>query len=159
VVPWSSATRFCDETALAIDADHLTIVKPDRPGHDSMVFLATMLQQYVLGKQLVAKLETPDFQLEKDYAVLTMSDPFGKRDARLVNAGGTKLRYTLEQFPDNGLYVIPGAGPDELAPNTTRTLQFVLGFGATQSEYRFLLTSDVTAGETVVVRVSNLPAV
>src|SRR5262249_35680515 len=61
--------------------------------------------------------------------------------------------------PDSGLYVIPGAGPAELAPNTTRTLQFVLGFGATQSEYRFLLTSDVTAGQTVVVRVSNLPAV
>ncbi|HEX3527817.1 MAG TPA: hypothetical protein VH988_12200 [Thermoanaerobaculia bacterium] len=159
VVPWSSATRFCDEQALPIEADHLTIVKPDRPGHDSMVFLSTMLKQYVLGKQLVAKLETPDFQVEKDYAVLTMNDPFGKRDARLVNAGGTKLRYTLAQFPDNGLYVIPGAGPDELAPNSTRTLQFVVGYGAKDAEYRFLLTSDIPTSQTVVVRIQNLPAV
>jgi pimeloyl-ACP methyl ester carboxylesterase len=159
VVPWSSATRYCDETALAVDANHLTIANPDRPGHDSMVFLSTMLKQYVLGKQLVAKLETPDFQMEKDYALLTISDPFGRRDARLVNAGGTKLTYTLEQFPDRELYVIPGPGPDDLAPTSTRTLQFVVGYGAKDAEYRFLLTSDAPTNQKVVVRIQNLPAV
>lgn len=159
VVPWSSATRFCDEPALAIAANHLTIVKPDRSGHDSMVFLATKLKKYVLGRHLTAKLETPDFQAEEDHAVLTISDPRGKRDARLVNAGGTKLRYTLEQFPDRWLYVIPGAGPDEIPPNTTRTLQFVLGYGAKDAEYRFLLTSDAAPSQKVVVRIPNLAAV
>lgn len=159
VVPWSSATRFCDEPALAIDADHLSIVKPDRPGHDSMVFLATKLKQYVLGRQLVAKLETPDFAVEDDHALITISDPAGKRDVRLVNAGGTRLRYTLEQFPDRWLYVIPGAGPDEIPANATRTLQFVLGYGARDGEYRFLLTSDAAPSRKVVVRIPNLPAV
>lgn len=159
VVPWSSATRFCDEPALAIDADHLSIVKPDRPGHDSMVFLATKLKQYVLGRQLVAKLETPDFAVEDDHALLTISDPAGKREARLVNAGGSKLRYTLEQFPDRWLYVIPGAGPDEIPANATRTLQFVLGYGAKEGEYRFLLTSDAAPSRKVVVRIQNLPAI
>jgi hypothetical protein len=104
------------------------------------------------------KLETPDFQTEGDQAVLTMSDPFGKRDARLVNAGGSTLRYTLAQFPDRGLYVIPGIGPDQVAPKSTRTLQFVLGYGASDAEYRFVLSSDVTADRTVVIRVPDLAA-
>lgn len=159
VVPWSSATRFCDEPALAIAANHLTIVKPDRPGHDSMVFLATKLKQYVLGRHLTAKLETPDFEVEDDHAVLTISNPEGMRAARLVNAGGTTLRYTLAQFPDSGLFVGPGLGPDDIPARTTRTLQFVLIYGAKDAEYRFLLTSDAAPSQQVVVRIPNLAAV
>lgn len=159
VVPWSSATRYCDETALPVVANHLTIANPDRPGHDSMVFLSTMLKKYVVGKQLTAKLETPDFEMGKDYALLTISDPSGARDVRLVNAGGTKLTYTLEQFPERWLYVNPGTGPDEIAPNNTRKLQFIVGFGSKDAEYRFLLTSDIPTRQTVIVHIQNLPAV
>ena len=32
IVPWSSATRFCEGAPPAIEASHVTIVKPDRPG-------------------------------------------------------------------------------------------------------------------------------
>lgn len=44
VVPWTSATRFCDGTTFAVDADHLAIVKPDGPEHASMVFLSDALK-------------------------------------------------------------------------------------------------------------------
>jgi pimeloyl-ACP methyl ester carboxylesterase len=159
IVPWSSATRFCDGAASAIDADHITIVKPDRAGHDSYVVLANALESYVLGQQLVAKLETPDFQIDNGQAVLTISDPFGKRDARLVNAGGTKLSYTLKQFPDQGLFVIPGTGPAEIPANGKQVLQFVLSFGATASEYQFVLQTNVSPDLPVTVKIPDLPAV
>jgi hypothetical protein len=44
-----------------IEATHSSIVKPDRPGADAIVYLANALNDYVLGKNLEAKLETPDF--------------------------------------------------------------------------------------------------
>lgn len=156
VVPWSSATRFCDGPALAIDADHLSIVKPADKDDDALVLLVNTLNRHVLGKQLTAKLETPDFALEDSGAVLTMSDPTGKRPVRLVNAGGTKLQYTLAQFPDRGLWVIPGPGPAEIGPHQTQVLEFVLGYGATEAQYRFVLQSDVAPDQVVNVRVENL---
>jgi hypothetical protein len=47
-----------------IEATHSSIVKPDRPGADAIVYLANALNDYVLGKNLEAKLETPDFSTE-----------------------------------------------------------------------------------------------
>jgi hypothetical protein len=52
IVSNTGATRFCDSRPAAIDdADHLTIVKPDRPMHPSLVLLANSLDQYVLQAQ------------------------------------------------------------------------------------------------------------
>jgi pimeloyl-ACP methyl ester carboxylesterase len=159
IVGWSSATRFCDDSPLPIDEDHIGIVKPDRRGHDSYVLFSNALNKFVLNKSLVAKLETPDFYIDNDRAVLTISSPFGRRDVRLVNAGGTKLSYTLREFPDHSLYVAPGPGPSELGANSTQILQFVLGFGATESEYRFVLQSDAAPDLPVVVKFPDLPTI
>jgi len=159
VVPWSSATRFCDGTAVAINADHTDIVKPDRAGHDSMVVLVNALNDFALGTTVVAKLETPDFVREGDHAVFTLADLSGRSAARLVNAGGTKLRYTIGPVSDSHLFIWPDDTPKELAGNTTERLQFGLGFGATASEYRFTLTTDVSGAQPIVVRVPDLAVV
>jgi hypothetical protein len=48
IVPWASATRFCDGAPSAIgNADHIGIVKPDRAGHDSIVLLVNALNEFV----------------------------------------------------------------------------------------------------------------
>ncbi len=158
VVPWASATRFCQGTPVAVDADHLQIVKPDRPEHDSVVVLVNALNDLVIGKTLVAALETPDFVRDGDRAFFTLTNPLGS-PARLVNAGGSKLRYTIAQISDPHLFVWPGDTPKELPARTTEKLQLALGFGATASEYRFTLTSDVSAPLPVVVRVPDQAAV
>jgi pimeloyl-ACP methyl ester carboxylesterase len=50
VVPYQSATRFCSRQALAIeDADHLAVVKPDRPEHPSVVLLVNALRDHVIS--------------------------------------------------------------------------------------------------------------
>ena len=158
VVPWASATRFCQGTPVAIDADHLEIVKPDRPEHDSVVVLVNALNELVIGKALAASLETPDFTRDGDHAVFTLSNPLGSA-ARLVNAGGSGLRYTVGQISDPHLFVWPADTPKEVAARTTERLQFALGFGAAAAEYRFTLTSDVTPPLSVIVRVPDAAAV
>jgi hypothetical protein len=74
-VPWESATRFCDGAPVPIDADHLSIVKPDRAGHDAMVVLTNALDDFVLGKNVAAKLETPDFVPEGSSSKALPSSP------------------------------------------------------------------------------------
>lgn len=158
VVPWSSATRFCDGAPSAIaDADHITIVKPDRPTHDSLVLLINALNTYVVGKQLAAKLETPDFVPEGDHFTFTLLDPYGRSPARLVNSGGSKLSFTLTQISDPSLYLSPDT-PKEIPARQTQNLRIALGFGAVASEYRFVLKSDATSDQQVVVRVPDLAA-
>lgn len=53
IVPWSSATRFCDDTPVAIeDTDHSTLVKPAGPRHDSVVLLVNALHNHVLQRKV-----------------------------------------------------------------------------------------------------------
>lgn len=156
VVPWSSATRFCDGAANAItDADHLDIVKPNRPTHDSLVLLINALNTHVLGKQLSAKLETPDFVPEGDHVVFNLLDLDGS--ARLVNAGGAKLRFTLAEVSDSSLHLWPEDTPRDIPAKQTQNVRMALGFWAVASEYRFVVRTDVDLR--VVVRVPNLAAV
>lgn len=156
IVPWESATRFCDGAPVAIDADHLSIVKPDRPEHDAMVVLVNALDEFALGRTIAATLETPDFRPEGDHVVFTMSDALGRSPARLVNAGARPLRYTLGQVSDPNLFVWPDDTPKELPGKTTERVLFALGLGASASDYRVKLTSDASAPLDVLVRVPNL---
>lgn len=159
IVPWSSATRFCDGPAVAIDADHIDITKPQSKNADALVVLVNALNDLVIGEQLTAKLELPDFKESQGKLELTISDPKGKRDVRIVNAGGSELSFTLAEFPDRGLLVAPSPGPQTVEAKETHTLQFALLFGADSSEYNFKLRSDAAPEREVVVRVPDLTAV
>jgi len=159
IVPWSSATRFCEGAPLAIDANHIEIVKPDRPGHDSILVLVNALNDYVLNQSLEAKLETPDFVTESDHAVFVLHNGIGKQHARLVNAGGGPLRYTLAEVSDPALLLWPEDTPRQLAARTADRIGIALLRGSTGNEYHFILRSDVTPDQKVIVRVPDMPAV
>jgi len=157
IVPWSSATRFCDGAPSAIaNADHITIVKPDRAEHDSVVLLVNALNEHVLGASVVARLETPDFQENGNDYVYDMLDPSGRNAARLVNSGGTALNYTLAQISDNQFHLWPDDTPRQIEPHQTERLHMALGYGALAREYRFVLKTDVTPDRTVIVRVPGV---
>ena len=156
IVPWTSATRYCDGAASAVEADHIGIVKPDRLEDESVVVLVNALRQYVVGKNLTAKLETPDFIPEGDHLMFHLSDPFGKSSARLVNAGGSKLRFTLAQVSDPHLYLWPDDTPRDIPARQTELMHMALGFAATSTEYRFVLQSDASSDQPVVVRADNI---
>jgi len=157
IVQWTSSTRFCDDGGVAIEAtDHISVVKPDREAHPSNVVLVNALRKYVLP-DVAARLDTPDFVAEGDHAVFTLVDPIAKTPARLVNAGRIKLRYTLAQISPN-LYVWPDDTPRDIPGKGTEVMKIGLGFGASASEYQFLVESDAPTKERVIVRVPDIAA-
>jgi pimeloyl-ACP methyl ester carboxylesterase len=154
IVPWSSATRFCSGATPAIEANHSTIVKPDRPGADAIIYLANALNAYVIGKDLEAKLETPDFTIEGTNSVFVLTNVYGKQSARLVNAGGGPLKFTLAEI-DPGLLLWPDDTPKPIAKQSTTNIGVALSRAASKKEYPFVLRTDIEPDRHVIVRVPD----
>lgn len=154
IVDWAAGTRHCDGPALAINANHISIVKPDDANHDSFLVVQRAVKP-LLKKTFQAKLETPDFVLENGQPIVTIDNPFGKRDVRIRNSGGGVLKYSLDQWPD-GLYIWPNEGERTLLGEKTQTLQIALAYGSKRPEYQFVLRSNVSEDQPVIVRVTNL---
>ncbi|MEO8481852.1 MAG: alpha/beta fold hydrolase [Acidobacteriota bacterium] len=159
IVPWSSATRFCEGSPPAIEANHIDIVKPDRADRDSVIVVTAALKEYVLNHTLEPKLETPDFRAENGQAVIDLASALGRQRARLVNAGGASLHFTLAEISDPALFVWPDDTPKELPAQSTTDMFMALGIGAKAAEYHFVLKSDVAPDTRVTVRVPNLALV
>jgi pimeloyl-ACP methyl ester carboxylesterase len=157
IVPWTSATRFCDDAPAAIEgADHINIVKPDRAEHASVILLVNALNRYVMGKNFEARLETPDFLPDGDRVLLKMDSR--QRRARLVNSGRMKLNFTIAEISDPALYIVPEDTPKEIPGQRTQDLTVSLLHGATAQAYRFILLSDMPSRQVVEVRVPDLVA-
>jgi pimeloyl-ACP methyl ester carboxylesterase len=149
IVPWETATRFCDGNAIAIAESHITIVKPDRPQHDSFMVVQRVLRPLV-AENLAARLETPDFAAEGDVSVVTLTNYTGQQSARLVNPGRRKLNFTFADISP-GLYLWPGDTPKELNPGSPQFMFMGLALGARATEYSFKLRTDVPPPERKVI--------
>lgn len=160
IVPWSSATRFCKDVPTAIEGtDHLTIVKPDRLTHPSVVVLVNALNKYVFGSSSQPLLSTPDFQPEGDHWTYELTDPMAKNDARLINNGARKLNYTIEQISDPHLMVLPDDTPKDIPAQHSDNLKLVLMRGQLQKEYHFTLSVPPLDDRLIVVRIKDVEAV
>jgi hypothetical protein len=158
IVPWETATRFCDGNALAIAENHITIVKPDRPQHDSFMVVQRVLRPLV-AEDSTARLETPDFTPAGDVSVVTLTNYTGQQQARLVNLGRRKLTFTFAEISP-GLYLWPGDTPKELAPGPPQFMSMGLALGARDTEYSFKLRTDVPPPERkVVVKAPHVPRI
>ena len=145
VVQVMSATRFCDGTPVAIDADHLHIVKPDRASPRLGDGAGQRAQRVRARRRACAPCSRRlTSSPERDHLVFTMTDPFGRSVARLNNTGGSALRYTIGRPRTRKLFVWPDDTPRTLPAGGREQLRFGLGFGATATEYRLTLTSDVS---------------
>lgn len=160
IVPWSSATKFCKDVPTAIGStDHLTIIKPDRLAHPSMVVLVNALNKYVFGTSDQPMLTTPDFQQEGDHWTYELTDPNGRNHARLVNNGGHKLNYTIVRISDPTLMVLPEDTPKAIPARHSDDLKLVLTRGQLQKEYRFTLSVPPLDDRLIVVRIKDIEAV
>lgn len=158
IVPWETATRFCDGNAIAIAESHITIVKPDRPQHDSFMVVQRVLRPLV-AEDLAARLETPDFTPAGDVSIVTLTNYTGQQQARLVNSGRRNLTFTFAEISP-GLYLWPGDTPKELAPGPPQTMFLGLALGARDTEYSFKLRTDVSPPERkVIVKAPDLPRI
>jgi pimeloyl-ACP methyl ester carboxylesterase len=156
IVPWSSATRFCDGPGTPVSENHLGIVKPDGPDHDSVIVLVNALNANATGPQFAANLSMPDFVPQGEDYMFPLANPFGEQAARLVNSGRKAASFTFEQISP-GLHVWPNT-PAVIDGGASIDLKFGLGWGATALEYGFVLNSDAIGRKKVVVKVTNAEA-
>lgn len=155
IVPWGSATRVCAGRPLAIDnADHITLVKPDRATHPAYVFLAGELIEHVLPLQLGARLELPDFQRDRNVYLFTLASP--EENARLMNTGRGRMKYWIAEKSSKALLVSPGATPQPIKGQSTEWLTVALRVDADQTAYAFTLKSDLPSEQRVRVLVPDL---
>ena len=166
VVPWTSANFFCDEAATPIASDHIHIVKPTRPNDEAVLVLVNALNRYAVGPQYGGSLRTPEFRPEGNHAVFDLY--IGTHHpATLKNVGARSLRYDITSasdpliiIPDDPA-VFPNDPPTHLIrPQSTTALNIRLGVEALPDQnYSFVLSSDVTNDQTVMVKVANWSAV
>lgn len=161
IVPWSSAVAFCKGTPLAIeDADHISIVKPDRPEHPSVVALVNALREFVLGRAEAGFLETPDFREEDGAWVMQMVDPNGSTTVRLINKGPLSLSYTIAELSDPRLAIYPSPTPRTVPAGAPELLTVFLSRGGElKEEYRFSLSTPVMGSRVVKVRLPDRGAI
>jgi pimeloyl-ACP methyl ester carboxylesterase len=156
VVSQFSSTRFCDGARVAIGgADHLSIVKPDRQDHDSVIKLANALGE-LLGSPRDPRVEMPDFTLEGERLIYAWMDPNSQATAKLINAGPLPVRYVLGAPSSDKLMISPTNTPRVIAPGQVEELKFdLLLRGAWKDEYQFTLGTSIRPSQTVLVRVGN----
>ncbi|MFC4707029.1 esterase/lipase family protein [Paraburkholderia caffeinitolerans] len=155
VVPWNSSTRFCTEPGQAIDgANHIDIVKPDRPTHPSVVLLTTAMRRFVLPKLCCARLEMPDFTRHDDGWHFLMDS--NMKTARIMNLGSADLKYWIADKKDAALYILPDESGATLAGESSQNLKLLLMLNAKASRYTFHLKTNTDEDETIVVDVPDI---
>ncbi|ALN92539.1 alpha/beta fold hydrolase [Lysobacter gummosus] len=158
IVPWTSATRFCDEAPPGIaGADHITIVKPDRQEHESVVKLVNALRKYALPRLDATTWETPDFSPETDKWVYTLTQVNDLNHAGLINKSLTRQDYRITLPANSKLLISPEQTPRSVAPGNREDLRLVV-YGELQPEYSFGLQLASLPQRTVLVRIPNLAA-
>jgi pimeloyl-ACP methyl ester carboxylesterase len=159
IVPWGSSTRFCDGESVPIsEADHVSIAKPNRPEHDSVVLFVNAFREHVVRGYLDARLELPDFVREGSAYVFTLTNPNGKTTAHLASVGRGKVRVTLTDLSDQDLYLWHGT-PVEIPGGQREPISAALSGNALKLEkkaFRFVLKSDAAPDAVVHVRVPNV---
>jgi len=155
IVPWSSSNRFCTEPGLPIDgADHISMVKPDRPAHPSVMLLADAMRRHVMPKQFGGRLETPDFERRGDDWYFVMDS--AAKNARILNIGTADIKYWFAEKSDPALYLVPDEGPATVASNSSQNVKFLLLANAKSKQYSFHLKTSMHDDRRIIVDVPDL---
>jgi len=109
IVPWSSATRFCDGAAQAVETDHIDIVKPESRDSDSYIALSNALKAHALGP--AGATPTGAAVNITDLSVGHLQDPSAAERASKPQLGTTlRMRGSLN-LTDKTLILPPSAPP------------------------------------------------
>ena len=135
IVPWSSASRHCDEAAKAIeDSSHLTIVKPDRPTHPSVVVLVNAMNKYVFAAQRDAGIETPSFSKSGNAWAYRVMDLNHANPAVVINRGPRQVHYDVVNVSP-GIWVDPK--DSDISATGKAQLDILIMRGELLSSYSF----------------------
>lgn len=158
VVPWATATRNCDAVAPAIsEADHITLVKPDRQEHEAVIVLVNALRRHVLPTLEASAWATPDFVPEADHWTFPITDINGRNGAGIVNRSGIPQHYRVEVDTPRYLMVSPEAMPRVLPADSREDIKLVL-VNELQPEYRLRLRLGSSPERLVIARIPDMQA-
>jgi len=160
IVPWSSSSRNCDTVAAAIeDSNHLSIVKPDRAEHPSVVLLVNALSKYVMPRMDVAVWETPDFRFENQQWTYPLIDINGRNGAVIANRGAIGQTYNIELLDADYMSMEPGRDtmPRYVAPSARDEIKLIL-VNELRPEYRLKLKLGSAPERTIIARITDMQA-
>lgn len=160
IVPWATATRNCDTVAPAISsADHITIVKPDRQEHESVIVLVNALRDHVMPRLDASVWETPDFRRESDRWLFPITNINGRNGASIVNRSPIVQTYQVQVEEPEYLMMDPSAEtmPRALPARSGEEIKLVL-IGDLQEEYRIRLKLGSSPERTVLARIADMEA-
>lgn len=157
IVPWSTATRFCDEVASAIGgADHISIVKPDRPNHDSVVLLVNAINKHVLPRINADLWDMPDLRKEGDLLVYELTNVTAPNGTSLRNRSGLLQQVSASAVDPNWMLLLPEE-PQYVAADGQGMLR-MMPIRELQPEYRIRLKLGSAPERTVVARIADMTA-
>jgi len=157
VVPWAGASRHCDEAAKAIeDSSHLTIVKPDRPTHPSVVVAVNALNKYLFEAERDAGIDTPSFSPSGEAWSYHVMDLNHANPALVINRGPRQVHYDITNVSP-GIWVDPK--DEDIAANGKSQLDIIVMRGDLQGSYNFDLKIEPLKPWHVTVVLPNIQAV
>lgn len=157
IVPWTTATRHCTEVPSAIaGADHITIVKPDRQNHDSVVLLVNAIRDHVLPRLDASSWETPDMRQEGDIWVYALTSVIAPSGTNLRNRSQVLQQVSASAMEPNWMLLLP-QGPQFVAAGGHGVLQ-MMPIRELQPQYRIRLKLGAAPERTVVARIVDMPA-
>lgn len=158
IVPWSSATRICDEAAPAIGgSDHLSIVKPDSSDDLAVVVLLNALKTYVMPRLDATAWQLSNVEPQGDSWLFRLTDVNNFNLARLTNRSSLKQSYRIIRPDNSTLFISPESDFRTVAAGASDEIK-MLPIGDLKSEYSFELKLASTPIRKVLVKIPDLDA-
>lgn len=160
VVPWASSTRNCDEIGSAIeDSDHMTIVKPNRARHPSVIVLVNALNKYVMPSldDENTAWDTPNLRKDPEPWTYVIENAGKRNTVVFENRTAVPLRYSLAVDDQTFMLALPKDMPRTVAPGARDAVDLVL-LNPLRNEYRLKLQLGSSPERIVVARIPDMAA-
>ena len=158
IVPWSSATRHCDEAPPAIEgSDHLSIVKPTKPDDLAVVVLVNALETYVMPRLDASNWKLSNVTIQGSDWVYELRDVNNFNRATLTNTSALSLRYRIIRPDNSDLYISPEESTRTVAAGGSDEIR-MFPLGSLKDEYVFQLGLGSNAARRIRVLIPDMHA-
>lgn len=159
IVPWSSASRNCDEAPPAIEgSDHLSIVKPSGPNDLAVAVLINALETYVMPRLDASNWQLSNVTSLGDDWVYDLHDVNNFNRTTLTNRSALKLRYRIIRPDSTDLYISPESDTRSVAAGGSDEIRMLPLGNELRSEYTFQLGLAPATLRRIVVRIPDMQA-
>ncbi|KGQ18092.1 hypothetical protein LF41_1446 [Lysobacter dokdonensis DS-58] len=155
IVPKTTATRFCDQNASAIeDSDHVTLVKPNGLDHPSVVVLRNALKDYAMPALSDASWEPQKIDTATQPWSYVIEDAGGPNPVHFKNRARIAMPLSVRSL-DGGFVPIQDDKPPLVQPNGEGGVELVL-FNPLKTEYPLEVRLGRAPPRTLIARITDM---